>query len=100
MQLFQPKISENKVNTSYRKYRVYITENISSDSSKVQTTIETSIIHEETLKAETIFPLNCLKNCCSNSSVNEINNIFSTMFLGSKIGGTSKMRQCKITHND
>ena len=52
----------------------------------------------ETLKAEIIWALYCVKNCYSNNSGSEFNNAFSKMFSDSNIAKNFQMRCCKLMY--
>ena len=70
--IYKPKSSDSKHKSIGSSYLTL---------SQVQTTINISLTNAETLKAEIIWALYCVKICYSNNSLNELNNTFSTSSL-------------------
>ena len=74
---------------------IKLLEKLSPTLSKVQTTTDVSLTNAETLKAEIIWSLYCVKNCYSNKILNELDNTFSKMFSGSNIAKSFLMGRSK-----
>ena len=74
---------------------IKLLEKLSPTLSKVQTTTDVSLKNAETLKAEIIRSLYCVKNCYSNKILNELDNTFSKMFSGSNIAKSFQMGRSK-----
>lgn len=74
---------------------IKLLEKLSPTLSKVQTTTDVSLKNAETLKAEIIWSLYCVKNCYSNKILNKLDNTFSKMFSGSNIAKSFQMGRSK-----